>query len=85
MATKKRPISFRLKHQTLLILALLGKKLHVSKTTLIETAVAHYAKEKLKLDNSMMRFAGILSDAEADEMLLGIKKDRRNKKLRVAL
>lgn len=81
----KKPINFRFKQQTLLILSLLEKKLHTSKTAVVEKALQFYADQKLKHHNPMMRFAGMFSDAESDEMLSVIKHDRRNKNIRTKL
>ncbi|EKD77042.1 MAG: hypothetical protein ACD_42C00498G0011 [uncultured bacterium] len=83
--TTKKPINFRLKQQTLLILSLLEKKLHTSKTAVVEKALEYYASQKLKHYNPIMQFAGIFSDAESDEMLSVIKCDRRNKDIKVKL
>lgn len=83
-ATKK-PINFRLKQQTLLILSLLEKKLHTSKTAVVEKALECYANQKLKYVNPFMRHVGIFSDEDADIMLSTIKKSRVNKVIKVRL
>lgn len=81
----KKPINFRLKRQTLLILSLLEKKLHTSKTAVVEKALEFYAGQKLKHANAFMRHAGILSDEDTDTMLNVIKKSRVNKTIKVKL
>lgn len=79
---RKKPINFRLTQHTVLILSLLEKKLHTSKTAVVEKALQFYANQKLKPKNPLMQFAGAFSDKEADSLLLTIKRDRRNKKLK---
>ena len=81
----KKSANFRLSHQTLVILTLLEEKLHTSKTAVVEKALQYYANQKLKSNNALMQFAGILSSAESDNMLLIIKNDRRNKKIKAKL
>ena len=83
--SRKKPINFRLTHQALLVLALLEKKLHTSKTAVIEKALQFYADQKLKYDNPLMQYAGMLSDHESDEMLVAIKRDRKNKTIKIKL
>lgn len=83
--SRKKPINFRLTHQALMILALLEKKLHTSKTAVIEKALQFYADQKLKFDNPLMQYAGILSEKESDDMLVAIKSDRKNKKIKTKL
>ena len=83
--SRKKPINFRLTHQALMILALLEKKLHTSKTAVIEKALQFYADQKLKCDNPLMQYAGMLSDKESDDMLIVIQSDRKNKTLKTKL
>ncbi len=82
---RKKPINFRLTRQTLLLLTLLEKKLHTSKTAVVEKALQFYADKKLKFDNPVMQYAGIFSEKDADEMLVSIKRDRRNKTIKTKL
>lgn len=82
---RKKPINFRLTRQTLLLLTLLEKKLHTSKTAVVEKALQFYADQKLKFDNPVMQYAGIFSEKDADEMLVSIKRDRRNKTIKTKL
>ena len=82
---RKKPINFRLTQQTLLLLTLLEKKLHTSKTAVVEKALQFYANQKLKFDNPVMQYAGIFSEKDTDEMLASIKRDRRNKTIKTKL
>lgn len=85
-ASKKTPINFRITRRTLILLRLLEDKLHTSKTNVVERALQDYANQKLKrTKNTLMRFAGILSEKETDDMLSVIRSDRRNKTIRVKL
>lgn len=81
----KRPANFRLSHQAMMILMRLEEKLHTSKTEVVEKALQYFAKQQLKLNNTLMRFAGILSEKESNEMMSVIKNDRRNKTIKVKL
>jgi hypothetical protein len=82
---RKKPINFRLTRQTLLLLTMLEKKLHTSKTAVVEKALQFYADQKLKFDNPVMQYAGIFAEKDADEMLVSIKRDRRNKTIKTKL
>jgi hypothetical protein len=83
--TGKKPINFRLTRQAVLLLTMLEKKLHTSKTAVVEKALQYYADQKLKFDNPVMQYAGIFSEKDANEMLVPIKNDRCNKKLKTKL
>ncbi|OGT25496.1 MAG: hypothetical protein A3I77_04200 [Gammaproteobacteria bacterium RIFCSPLOWO2_02_FULL_42_14] len=78
----KKPANFRLSHQAMMILIQLEGKLRTSKTAVVEKALRCYANQQLKLNNTLMRFAGILSEKESDDMLFAIRSDRRNKTIK---
>lgn len=82
---RKQPINFRFKRHTLSILMLLEKKLHTSKTNVVEKALEFYAEKKLKSAHPFMKHAGILAHEDADVMLSLIRKDRRNKNIKAKL
>ena len=84
--TTKTAINFRLNRRALLLLSLLKEKLHTSKTDVVEKALQYYASQKLNAkQNTLMQYAGILSEQESDRMLATIKQDRYNKVMRVKL
>lgn len=81
----KQPVNFRLSQHALSILALLEKKLHTSKTAVIEKSLLFYVEQKLKSHHALMKFAGVLSEKTSDDMLNIIKENKHNKRLKVAL
>ena len=78
-------MNFKFNHHTIAILAMLEKRLHTSKTAIIEKALQLYAKKELLGQKLILRFAGILSDKEADSMLITIKSSRHNKDIETGL
>lgn len=76
----KRAVNFRLSPQSINLLSILEKKLHTSKTDVVEQALQVYAQKKLTKQNSLLQFAGILDEEEAAEMLAIIKTSRQNRK-----
>ena len=72
----KQAVNFRLSRQSIATLAMLEKKLHTSKTAIIEQALQNYAKKKIANQDTLMSYAGILSEHEADDMLHIIKSSR---------
>lgn len=81
----KRAINFRFDNQTITTLALLEERLHASRTSIVEEAIAHYAREKLKQRAQYMKYAGSLSEEEGEAMLKDIKASRKNKKFKTNL
>lgn len=82
----KRAINFRLSSQATNILAILEKKMHTSKTEVVEKALQYYAKKKLPHQkNLILEYAGILSEKEADSMLALIESSKHNKDVDVEL
>lgn len=81
----KHAVNFRLSKQAITTLSLLEKKMHTSKTDIIERALQSYAKKKIANQDTLMRYAGMLNQQEADDMLENIKSSRRNKRMRVKL
>jgi predicted transcriptional regulator len=75
----KHAMNFRLNQQAINILVLLEKKLHTTKTAVIEAALQDFAKRKLAKQNELLSFAGLLKDDEAKDMLQHIRGNRHNK------
>ena len=75
----KQAVNFRLSQQTMYALSLLEEKLHASKTRVVEIALQAYAKQKLPLKNTLLAYAGVLGENEAENLLHHIKTNRRNK------
>ena len=81
----KQPVNFRLSQHALLVLNMLEKKLHVSRTAVIEESLQFYAERKFKSQLVIMRFVGTLSDEASSNILKIIKKGRRNKNIKINL
>lgn len=75
----KHPTAFRMTDNTLSIINMLSSELHISKTAVIEEAVSFYAQEKHK--NKLLKYAGILSDEEANTLLETMYSSRHDKTL----
>ena len=59
----------------------LSKELNTTKTDIVEKALKLFAKTKQKEGNSLLQFAGILKDNEAQKMLKCIKEDKNSKEI----
>ena len=81
----KQAMNFRLSSQAVATLSELEKKLHTSKTAVIEQALSSYASTKLHMNQPLLKFAGILSDDEATEMLTQINTNKHNKDIEISL
>lgn len=77
-------MNFRLNTQTTTILSLLEKKLHQSKTAIVEQALKSYAQETLS-HSPLLKYAGKLETQTAEKLLSAIKSNRKNKKFNVDL
>jgi hypothetical protein len=81
----KQVVNFRLSAQALNVLATLEKKLHYSKTAIVEKALQFYAKKQLAKQSLILQYAGALSHQDADAMLVSINQNKNNKDLQVDL
>lgn len=81
----KKATNFRLSNQTTRTLSLLEKKMHLSKTTIVEKAIQFYAKKELASQHPLLKFSGILDDDEADSMLESIREHKHNKDTEIEL
>jgi len=75
----KQVVNFRLSTSATTTLSILEKKLHTSKTAIVEQALQSYAKKKLLNQKGLLEYAGILGAQEADSMLLIIESSKHNK------
>ena len=78
----KHTSNFRLSTQAIAALSMLAKKLHMSKTDIIEHAIAEYSAHYVQ--HPLLKFAGDLSEKEADSILDTIHSSRKNKDIPVA-
>ncbi len=81
----KQAVNFRLTNRAISTLCLLESKMHTSKTDIVEKALQFYAAKELSRQSELLGFAGILSDQEADAMLMVIRSNKNNKELKVKL
>lgn len=80
----KQSVNFRLSNKANTTLLLLAKKLEISKTAIIEEAIACFAKKAIHKENVLLKHAGVLNEQDADEILHAIKTSRKSKKTQVA-
>lgn len=78
-------VNFRLDSKSLSTLALLEKELHTSKTDIIKQALLYFAKKKLPERKSLLEFAGVLTEKDADDMLEAIHSNKQNKDILINL
>jgi predicted transcriptional regulator len=78
----KQVVSFRLSEQTIDVLTMLERKLHYSKTAVIEKALQLYAKKELVNQSLILKYAGVLSKQDADTMLASIHGEKSRITLR---
>jgi len=81
----KQLVNFRLSPQAVYTLLMLEKKLHTTKTAVVEVALQAYAKQNLAVKNPLLAFAGALDADVAKKMLHDIKTNRRNKSKDISL
>ena len=81
----KKAVNLRLDENIILTLNKLSKELNTTKTDIVEKALKLFAKTKQKECNSLLQFAGILKDNEAQKMLKCIKEDKNSKDFKISL
>ncbi|MBI5447858.1 MAG: hypothetical protein HY939_03925 [Gammaproteobacteria bacterium] len=77
----KHALNFRLNEQTVVSLSILQKKLHCSKTAIIERAVQAYVKQVLPRQQKLLAFSGVLNEHDANSMLELIDASKNNKEM----
>jgi hypothetical protein len=81
----KQVVNFRLNEKTISVLAMLEKKLHASKTAIVEKALEMYARKELLQQKRILKFAGSLNIKDADTMLACIRENKHNKDKEIEL
>ncbi len=76
----KQFVNFRLDSKSLSTLILLEKELHTSKTDIIKQALLYFAKKKLPERRSLLSFAGVLNEKDADDILDTNNSNNSNKR-----
>ncbi len=62
----KQAMSFRFSNRTITRLSVLSKKLHLSKTDILERAINCYAKRQIRSQSDLIEFAGVFSEEAAN-------------------
>jgi len=75
----KQVVNFRLSNRAITALSMLQNKMHLSKTAVIEEALQLYAKQKLRQEDKLFEFAGILTDKEAENLLNTVSSNKMDK------
>ena len=75
----KRAVNLRLEENIILTLNQLADDLNTTKTEVIEKALTFFSKNKQKEQNNLLKFAGILKNNEANNLLDDIQKNKNNK------
>ncbi|MBA2651143.1 MAG: hypothetical protein H0U73_02560 [Tatlockia sp.] len=81
----KQVVNFRLSEQAINVLGVLEKKLHYSKTAIVENALQLYAKKELAKQATILKYAGSLNKKDADGMLVSIHENKHNKDIQADL
>lgn len=81
----KHVVNFRLNDQTINVLGMLEKKLHYSKTAIVENALQLYAKKELAKQSRLMKYAGKLNIQDANAILTSILENKNNKTIQADL
>jgi hypothetical protein len=69
-----------LDNNVLTTISALAKRLKTTKEEIVKKAVSNYEK-KINQKNRLMKFAGILEEDEADELLKSVYENRQNKEM----
>lgn len=83
MIILKELTSFRLNTKIIDLLDKASSKKGITKTQVVEEAIRQYVlSEKSKVVNPLIKYAGILPDKDADDLLKIIQQSRKNKKIK---
>jgi predicted transcriptional regulator len=75
----KRAVNLRLEESIILTLNQLANDLNTTKTDIIEKALKLFSKTKQKEQNSLLQYAGILKNNEANNLLNDIQNNKNSK------
>lgn len=81
----KQVVNFRLSKQAINVLGVLEKKLHYSKTAIVEKALQLYAKKEFAKQAAILKYAGSLNKQDAEGMLVSIRESKHNKDIQAEL
>jgi predicted transcriptional regulator len=75
----KRAVNLRMEESIIVTLNQLARELNTTKTDVIEKALKLFSKTKLKENNELLEFAGVLKNNEAQTLLDDIQANKNNK------
>ncbi|RBQ31612.1 hypothetical protein CRU92_05200 [Arcobacter sp. FW59] len=75
----KKIVNVRLDENILITLEKLSKELNTTKTDIIEKSIKFFSKQKNQKQDNLLKFAGILEDKQAEEMLKSISNSKNSK------
>ena len=81
----KRAVNLRLEESIILTLNQLADELNTTKTEVVEKALKLFSKTKQKEQNSLLQFAGILKNNEANNLLNDIQDNKNSKEFELNL
>ncbi len=61
----------------------LAEELNTTKTEVIERALQLFSKTRLKEQNDLLQYAGVLKGSEADHLLDALKEDKNRKEFEI--
>ena len=81
----KRAVNLRLEENIILTLNELSQELHTTKTEIIEKALKLFAKTRQKEQNTLLKYAGVLKNNEANNLLDDIQNNKDSKEFELNL
>ena len=75
----KRAVNLRLEESIIIKLNQLANELNITKTEVVERALKLFSRNKQKGENELLKFAGILKNSEANNLLREIQTNKNNK------
>ena len=75
----KRAVNLRLDENMVITLNRLAEELNTTKTEVIERALQLFSKTRLKEQNDLLQYAGVLQESEAEHLLNAVKTDKKSK------
>ena len=81
----KRAVNVRLEESIIVTLNQLADELNTTKTDVIEKALKLFSKKNQKKQNDLLKFAGILKNNEANNLLNDIQNNKNSKEFELNL
>ena len=75
----KKSINMRLDESIIFLVDKLSKEFNTSKTDIVQSAIKLFYKQKKREKNSLIKYAGILNDKEADNIIKSITDNKTSK------